>query len=221
MHKNLIASLLVVLTVAPAAAAPVIPDAAIEVTAAFICADGREVSVQFRRPTQVALIDGPNGQIVLYKTVAEKGYRYIGGENEIRGDGETASYRVFPRPRVQCVAKPSLTVPGTLTGTITYRERMALPEGATATVEVRDISRADTTAPVLATTTITPTGNQVPLHWLMRFDPAKVTPDASYSVSARINDKAGKLLWVSDTVEPALTRGAPADFIDVDLVRAK
>jgi putative lipoprotein len=217
MFKYLIALLLA----APAVAAPVVPDAAIEVKAAFICADGRAPTVLFRRPTQIALIDGPNGQIVLYKTVAEKGYRYIGGENEIRGDGETASYRVYPRPRVQCHAKPSQTVPGTVTGTITYRERMALPEGATATVEIRDISRADAPAPVLATTTITPTGNQVPLNWLLTFDPAKIEPQASYSVSARINDKAGKLLWVSDTVEPALTRGAPADFIDVDLVRAK
>ncbi len=217
MHKYLIALLLA----APAVAAPVVPDAAIEVKAAFICADGREVEVQFRRPTQVALIDGPNGQIVLYKTVVDKGYRYIGGENEIRGDGETASYRVFPRPRVQCHAKPSQTVPGTLTGTITYRERMALPEGATATVEIRDVSVADAPAPLLASTTITPTGNQVPLHWIMTFDPAKVAPQASYSVSARINDKAGKLMWVSDTIEPALTRGAPLDFVDVDLVRAK
>ncbi|WP_166430654.1 YbaY family lipoprotein [Polymorphobacter arshaanensis] len=217
MFKYLIALLLA----APAAAVPFNPDAAIEVKAAFICADGREVEVLFRRPTQVALIDGPNGQIVLYKTVATKGYKYIGGENEISGDGETASYRVFPRPRVQCHAKPSQTVPGTLTGTITYRERIALPEGATATVEIRDVSRADAPAPLLSSTTITPTGNQVPLHWIMTFDPAKVAPQASYSVSARINDKAGKLMWVSDTIEPALTRGAPADFIDVDLVRAK
>lgn len=217
MFRYLIALLLA----APAVAAPVIPDAAIEVKAAFICDDGRAPTVLFRRPTQVALIDGPNGQIVLYKTVAEKGYRYIGGENEIRGDGETASYRVYPRPRVQCQAKPSQSVPGTVTGTITYRERMALPEGATATVEIRDISRADAPAPVLAKATITPTGNQVPLSWIMTFDPAKIEPQASYSVSARINDKAGKLMWVSDTVEPVLTRGAPADLIDIDLVRAK
>ena len=87
MLKYLIALMLA----APAVAAPVIPDAAIEVKAAFICADGREVEVQFRRPTQVALIDGPNGQIVLYKTVVEKGYRYIGGENEVRGDGDLES----------------------------------------------------------------------------------------------------------------------------------
>ena len=106
-------------------------------------------------------------------------------------------------------------------GAVTDRERMALPAGATATVEIRDISRADAPAPLLASTTITPTGNQVPLHWIMTFDPAKVAPQASYSVSARINDKAGKLMWVSDTIEPALTRGAPLDFVDVDLVRAK
>ncbi|MGL4541182.1 MAG: YbaY family lipoprotein [Polymorphobacter sp.] len=221
MHKFLIAPLLATLLAAPAAAVPFDPDAAIEVKAAFICADGREVTVLFRRPTQVALIDGPNGQIVLYKTVAESGYKYIGGENEIRGDGDKASYRVFPRPRVQCHTRPSQTVPGTLTGTIAYRERLALPEGATATVEIRDVSRADAPAPLLASTTITPTGNQVPLHWILNFDPAKVAPQASYSVSARINDKAGKLLWISDTIEPALTRGAPLDFVDVDLVPVK
>lgn len=217
MYKALIALLLA----APAAAVPVVPDAAIEVKAAFICADGREFMVLFRRPTQVALIDGPDGQIVLYKTVVEKGYRYIGGENEIRGDGDTASYRVFPHPRVQCTARPSQSVPGTVTGTISYRDRMALPAGATATVEIRDTSLADAAAPLLASTTITPTGNQVPLHWLLRFDPATLAPQASYSVAARITDQAGKLLWVSDSANPALTRGAPADLIDVKLVRAK
>jgi len=217
MHKVLIALLLAT----PAAAAPVLPDAAIEVKAAFICADGRAFEVTFRRPTQVAEVTDGSRKEVLYKTVTEKGYRYIAGENEFRGDDDKASYRVFPHPRVDCIAKPAVSVPGTVTGTITYRERIALPEGAVASVELRDISRADTAAPVVATTTITPFRNQVPLNWLMQFDPAKVEASDRYAVSAKISDKSGKLLWVSDTVTPALTRGAPVDFINVNLVAAK
>lgn len=45
----------------------------------------------------------------------------------------------------------------TVTGTVTYRERIALPPGATVTVRLQDVSRADAPAEVLAEEMIVPT----------------------------------------------------------------
>ena len=51
----------------------------------------------------------------------------------------------------------------------------------------------------------------MPLAWLIKYDPAKISPDATYAVSARFTDAAGKLLFVNNTQVPVLTRGAPND----------
>ena len=50
-----------------------------------------------------------------------------------------------------------------VTGTITYRERIALPENAIVNVQLQDVSLQDVAATVIAETTITTPG-QVPIR---------------------------------------------------------
>jgi putative lipoprotein len=99
-----------------------------------------------------------------------------------------------------------------LTGTVTYRERMALPEGAVVRVELRDVSRADASAPLLATQEIRPT-TQVPIAFELRYDPARIDPRHTYAVSARI-EVDGTLWWINDTQHQVLTGGNP-DRVEV------
>lgn len=204
------------------AAEPVNPIAqtAVEVRAQFICKDGERYDVLFRNPTKLALVTVNGREVTLYQTPSPTGYRYVGGEVELQVDDRKARFKPTGQPAVDCAVAPAQLVPGVMTGTIAYRERSALPAGATATVELRDVSRADAAAPLLGTTTITPRGKQVPLYWLISFDPAKVDPAMRYSVSARITGADGKLLWVSDTAAPVLTDGAPPTDIAIALVRA-
>ncbi|HEX5632928.1 MAG TPA: YbaY family lipoprotein, partial [Gemmatimonadales bacterium] len=54
-----------------------------------------------------------------------------------------------------------------LTGSVTYRERMALPAGAVVRVELRDVSRADASAALVASQEIRPT-SQVPIPFELR-----------------------------------------------------
>ncbi len=104
--------------------------------------------------------------------------------------------------------------PASITGTVTYRERVALPPDAEITVTLVDVSRADAAAIPLGATTFRSDGRQVPLAYAIPFDPSRVDTRLIYAVSARIH-VGGKLAWVSDTHTPALTRGAAKDSIEV------
>jgi putative lipoprotein len=104
----------------------------------------------------------------------------------------------------------------TIKGTAGYRERMALPEGAVLEVELLDISRADAPAVRLASLRLQPQG-QVSIPFTLHHDPALIDERYSYAVSARILHD-GRLLFVSDTIHPVLTRGA-GDTVEVGLVR--
>jgi len=86
----------------------------------------------------------------------------------------------------------------TLTGSVTYRERIALPSNARLLVEIRDVSIADARAPVIASTTSQTRGRQVPLPFALRYNVSRLDPRHRYAVSARITD-GNRLLWTTDT----------------------
>jgi len=96
-----------------------------------------------------------------------------------------------------------------VTGSVTYRERIALPPGATVTVRLQDVSRADAPAEVLAEQVIVPT-TQVPIPFALTYDPARIDPRHRYSVGARI-EVDGRLWVVSDTHNGVLTQGGPTE----------
>lgn len=86
----------------------------------------------------------------------------------------------------------------TVSGVATYRERIALPPSARMVVEIRDVSRADARAPIIASTTTQAKGRQVPLPFTLRYNVNQLQPRGRYAVSARITD-GQRLLWTTDT----------------------
>ncbi|MEE4174481.1 MAG: YbaY family lipoprotein [Xanthomonadales bacterium] len=108
----------------------------------------------------------------------------------------------------------------TLTGTVTYRERMALPVNATIDVRLLDISLQDAPARVLAQQTIEAAGQSVPIPFALDYAPGLVQDRLTFAVRAEIRSADGELLWTTDTVHPVLTRGAPKDGVEIRLVRA-
>lgn len=106
------------------------------------------------------------------------------------------------------------TPTGILTGTVTYLPRIALPAGATVTVRLQDISRMDTAALLVAEQVIVTQGEQVPIPYSLTYDPAELEERATYAVSARI-EVEGALRFISDTIIPVLTRGAPLTGVEV------
>lgn len=98
-------------------------------------------------------------------------------------------------------------------GVVLYRERIAMPFGATVQVCLLDVSRVDAPARVVAELVITDPGN-VPVHFELRADASKLDPRARLAVSARI-EAEGELRWISDTNNPV---SAQAGEVHVDVM---
>lgn len=112
--------------------------------------------------------------------------------------------------------KSSPKAEATLTGTVTYLERIALPSGSKVEVEIRDVSRADAPAETIASTAITTSGENVPIPFTIEYDPTRVSSTRTYSVFARIlvNDQ---LRWVTPEHVSFLVNGIPRAEVDLTL----
>jgi putative lipoprotein len=107
------------------------------------------------------------------------------------------------------------TTAASVTGTATYRERMALPPDAVFEAVIEDISKADAPAVVLGRTRVASV--QVPVSFSIPYDPAKLDPRARYSVRTRILVE-GRPWFTSDTVHPVL-RDAGDSRVDIVMRR--
>jgi len=92
----------------------------------------------------------------------------------------------------------------TITGTVAYRERIALPPHAVVTVALEDVSLADAPAKVLAKQTFETEGKQVPLAFELSYNSNDIQPNHRYSLRARI-EVDGKLRFINDTSIPVIT----------------
>jgi putative lipoprotein len=111
--------------------------------------------------------------------------------------------------------------PVTVSGTVTYRERMALPSDAVIRVAIEDLSRPDTPAPLLASATIKTAGRQVPLHYEITVtDPTRVDPKHEYGLRVRIEGGDGTLLFINDTRYGVITNGVLQQDVVVKRVAA-
>jgi putative lipoprotein len=106
----------------------------------------------------------------------------------------------------------------TVTGTVTYLQRIALQPDAVVTVRIEDVSKADTMAEVIGEQVIQTDGAQVPIPFEVAYDTDEIEDNHSYSLRVRIEDSAGKLLWINDTSVPVITRGNPVHDVEVFVV---
>ncbi|WP_395318690.1 YbaY family lipoprotein [Variovorax sp. UC74_104] len=104
-----------------------------------------------------------------------------------------------------------------VTGTVTYRERIALDPAADIVVQLLDVSLMDAPSKVLAEQRIKANGRQVPFAYELKVDAARIDPRMRYAVSARIT-RGDQLLFINDTQYPVLTQGG-ATSADLVLVR--
>jgi putative lipoprotein len=94
---------------------------------------------------------------------------------------------------------------GSVKGTATYRERMALPPGAVLEATLEDVSKADARAEVIGQTRREQLGNP-PIAFEIRYDPSRIDPNRRYAVRARILVD-GKPFFITDQHYPVLTKG--------------
>lgn len=117
--------------------------------------------------------------------------------------GGCASYQATDTSRNE-TARISRAV----TGTVSYRERIALPPSSVIRVTLEDVSLADVPATVIAETTLRP-DRQVPIPFTLSYDPARIDPAHRYAVRAQITDADGRLRWTTMEYYGVLTQKNP------------
>jgi putative lipoprotein len=112
-----------------------------------------------------------------------------------------------------CASAPSVPRPsGTVSGTVVYRERMAIPPDTQVTVLLWD-ALGSLPASKLGQTTFRTSG-QVPIPFEVTYDPAAIVPDHTYAVRASITVD-GKLWFESAMPVVVITQGAPSTGVQV------
>ncbi|MBK6412538.1 YbaY family lipoprotein [Sphingopyxis sp.] len=102
-------------------------------------------------------------------------------------------------PLAACATLGSSEQPVSVTGQITYRERVALPPTAQIEIQLSDVSLMDAPSRTIAQQSFTADGRQVPFAFSLTVDQRPLDPRHSYAVSARISDASGRLMFITDT----------------------
>lgn len=108
----------------------------------------------------------------------------------------------------------------TISGTVFYRERIALPDEATVTLLLEDVSLADAPAKVIAKHRFITNGKQVPLSFDLAYDSKRINAKHRYNVRAKI-EVNGRLRFISDTITPVITDDAKTHQVNIMLVSTR
>ncbi|MDY0389732.1 MAG: META domain-containing protein [Desulfobulbus oligotrophicus] len=111
----------------------------------------------------------------------------------------------------------SVACAGTLQGTATYRERIALPVDAVFTVELlQEASRADAPAAVLGRSKLEPAG-QPPFRFTIAYDDTAVQPERTCTVRAAVTHQ-GQVLFAAEAIyRPLNSHNEPLDMLLVSV----
>lgn len=185
----------------------------------YSCDNGENLAIRFAESADgrpQAIIQRPSGDIILAQVIAASGARYRAGPLELHTKGDNAFFddgerqllctRGTPPPTPAPPAAASSFI--TLTGSVAYRTRNALPPDAILTIRVHDAARAGAPARVLAEQRYELNGAQVPIPFTATIDKDLVGKRARVQVAARI-EIAGKLRYINDRPYPALKDGQP------------
>ncbi len=105
-----------------------------------------------------------------------------------------------------------------LTGIIDHSHRMNLPVGTIVIVQIRDTTRAGSEGVKVAEQVIDSQGDELPMPFTVIYNSHSINQKHTYSVSAKIEDSDGKLLYISGGDTPVLTKGNPTHDIDIEVV---
>ena len=116
-----------------------------------------------------------------------------------------------------CAGRPAQTFPGEVTGTVSYRERIALPPEAELSVTLYETTDATTEPRFVAAQLVQRPGGP-PMRFRVSYPPGVIDARAGYTLIARI-EVGGKLWFVNERPVPVLTLGNPARA-DIVVTRA-
>ena len=125
-----------------------------------------------------------------------------------------------PTPTLAPAATPTPTAPpanwATLTGEITFAGDAAIPPGAVAEAQLRDVSLQDVASVLIASQTVDGP-ERFPVPFAIRYDPARIDERRAYGMQVSIT-VGGELAYLNDTAFDVLTGGYPSRDVAVEVV---
>jgi putative lipoprotein len=175
----------------------------------YQCADGLTVDVAARFEAAAITFRGETYQ--MREVPVANGNLYTDGVRAWRGPADGRQFAeadgdaVFARGcHITSPAQAS-----TLTGTVAYRTRQALPAGAVVEVRLVEVSRADAPADPLARQVLVTKGEQVPLPFTITYAPGALETGRRYAVQATIAID-GRVRFRTTTLHAVPAEGAGA-----------
>lgn len=107
---------------------------------------------------------------------------------------------------------------GTVTGTVFYRERIAMYPQSVVEVRLLDVTDRNRQPYVIADQTISNPA-QVPVPFLLEYNTDDIDPRRVYAVEAQIWSQ-GRLRWSTSAAVPVITNGNPTRNIDLQVIGA-
>lgn len=233
MRSILAAGLMACATAAAAQEAPTppaVPVLPLTAPMAFICSDGRLLTLDIDGPAGVARLVRDGELQVLQEQVGRVPRRFVTGSVSLDLDEAAGTLAVRlgsgrrAEPQSQCRRRPDQPMPGVIWGTLIKRDRRALPTGTRARVFLVDAARQDAPAIEIASTTLVTRGNQVPLHFRIDVPPERVSPKPmTYRLQARFEAPGSsaaraRLTHVTDTAVFVLDEGPAQAPVELELV---
>jgi len=124
-----------------------------------------------------------------------------------------------PEPAQTTQTPTAQTAEAVVSGTVTYRQKIALPPDAVVRIEIIDASERVRDFVVVAEQTIKNPG-AVPIKFQLRYAPEKIDPNHQYRLLARIEDASGKALFTSSKAYPVISKGSASSLeVIVDQTR--
>lgn len=105
-----------------------------------------------------------------------------------------------------------------VSGMITNQEGTTIPEGATVSVQIQDTSLADAPAEVIGEQVISD-ATGFPISYEVSYDPGQIQENLQYTMSARITDSDGSLLFINDTAILVITRDNPTEDVEIPVIQ--
>jgi putative lipoprotein len=107
-----------------------------------------------------------------------------------------------------------------ITGLIDHPHQMTLADGTIVIVRIEDTTRAGAPGKKVAEEIIKSQGDIVPMPFAVAYDPGNINENHTYSISVKIQDSEGKILYTNESSVPVITKGNPTRDIDVMVILA-
>ena len=194
----------------------------------YTCDDGTRFEAAFSTDSEgrsQASLRFAGREITLPQVIAASGAAYKKGNIALHTKGEKALFsdgksrlrsceHAANQPSAAQPAAPSAFVD--LGGSIAWQAASPLPADAVLIIRAQDTARADAPALTLAEQRIGLAGTPLPIPFKLTIDRDLMGKNAQITIAARIERK-GKLLYINDSIHPALRDGQPHQ-VDIMLV---